>query len=279
MKYLLLLSLFFGTQAKAQSGLKFDKRFVESEDKWVAFKADKDSTYPFGFIYIDAQAGLTLNYEGTFSIAPDGKFMVKKPDNTNTKIRLTPNNVLVAFIPEGKFKELEISPMPDWLKHYKTDTNSINRLYNWGYMYNGWGECAKALTFLEKAKTIDPKFKGLIVELSYSYNCLAQYSKAEALLEEEIKINPENAYVNKEYIYTLSKNNKIDKAATQFELSLKTIKDNTYNAENCYNILQSYYNLKDKVNFSKWYKILQTQPINNKQITQYVDNMKKNLEQ
>lgn len=278
MKYLLLLTLFFATQAKSQNGLNFDKRFVESEDKWVAFKPDKDSAYPYGFIYIDAQAGLTLNFEGTFTISADGKFVSKKPDNSNTKIRLTPNKVLVAFIPENRFQELQISSIPDWLKHYKTDSNSIERLYRWGYMYNGWGECSKALTFLEKAKILNPAFKGLTVELSYSYNCLQQYDKAEALLEEEIKSNTGDAYVNKEYIYTLSKNNKIEKAGIHFETSLKTVKDTQYNAENCYNILQFYYNKKDKENFSKWYKILQTQPINNKLISQYADNMKKDLE-
>ena len=65
---------------------------------------------------------------------------------------------MVAFIPENKFQELKISAIPDWLKYYKSDTNSIERLYRWGYMYNGWDECAKALTYLEKAEKINPKF-------------------------------------------------------------------------------------------------------------------------
>lgn len=277
MKYLIILATLLTTKLNAQTTLNFDKRFVQSEDKWVALKPDKDSVYAYGFIYIDAQAGLTLNYEGTFKVLPSGEFVPKKLDSTNMKVRLQPNNVLVAFIPDTKFQELNISPIPDWLKYYKTDTSSIERLYRWGYMYNGWEECAKALTYLEKAEKLNPKFKGLAVELSFSYNCLKQYDKAELILEEEIKTNSADAYVNKEYIYTLTKNNKIDKAANQFETSLKTLKDNQYNAENCYNILQYYYTQKDKASFNKWYDILQKQPNENKMLTTYADNMKADI--
>lgn len=277
MKYLIILLALFSNKLSAQTLLNFDKRFVQSEDKWVAFKPDKDSAYAYGFIYIDEQAGLTLNYEGTFKVLTSGEFVPKKLDSTNMKIRLQANNVLVAIIPETKFQELKIATTPDWLKYYKRDTSSIEHLYRWGFLYNGWNECAKALTYLEKAEKINPKFKGLAVELSYSYNCLKQYDKAELILEEEITINTGDAYVNKEYIYTLTKNDKIDKAVNQFEKSLKTLDDNSYNAENCYNIMQFYYTKKDKINFNKWYEILQKQRNENKMITEYANKMKADI--
>lgn len=277
MKYYLLIVTLLATKSIAQPTLNFNKRFVESEDKWVAFKQDKDNAHAYGFIYIDQQAGLTLNYEGTFKILSTGKFVPKKLDSANMKVRLQPNNVLVAFIPENKFQELKISAVPEWLQYYKTDTTSVEHLYRWGYMYNGWGECAKALTYLERAEKIDNKFKGLPVELSYSYNCLNQFDKAELILEEEIKTNSADAYVNKEYIYTLTKNNHIDKAIKQFETSITTLKDEQYNAENCYNILQYYYFQKDKDHFKKWYKILQKLPTKNKMISKYADDMHKDM--
>lgn len=277
MKYILIIFILVSTSLYAQSQLNFDKRFVQSEDKWVAFKPEKDSIYAFGFIYIDAQAGLTLNYEGTFKILSNGEFVPTKLDSTNMKVRLQPNNVLVAFIPENKFEELKIPAIPEWLKYYKTDVNSVERLYQWGYMYNGWNECEKALTYLEKAEKLNPDYKGLAVELAFSYNCLEKYDKAENILEEEIKMNSGDSYINKEYIYTLSKNNKIDKAVKQFKKSLKIVNDNQYNAENCYNILQYYYENKDKDNFNKWFKILQKQPNENKMLTRYADNMKNDI--
>lgn len=278
MKYLVLLFVLATTKLNAQSNLTFNKRFVECEDKWVAFNKNKDNSYPYGFIYIDPEAGLTLNYQGTFKISSNGKFIPTKLDSVNNMIiRLKPNNILVAFIPKNKFTELKIDSIPTWLKFYKTNKNSIERLYKWGYMYNGWNECKKALTFLKKAKQLNPNYKGLAVELAYSYNCLKQYDLAENILKENIKINPDNAYVNKEYIYTLSKNNKIKKAIQQYKLTKKTIKDKQYDVENCYNILQYFYFQKDQKKFNKWYEELSKLGIKNKMIKIYADRMKKDI--
>lgn len=277
MKYVLVLVIFFSMYSQAQADLQFNKRFVQSEDRWVVFQPGKDSVYNFGFIYIDAQAGLTLNHEGTFTVSPSGEYVPSKTTEHSVKFRLEPNDVLVAFIPANRFKELKIEAIPYWLQYYKKDTGSVSRLYRWGYMYNAWNECEKALTFLEKAEKTDPRFKGLAVELAYSYNCLKQYDKAEKILEEEIKSNGSDAYVNKEYIFTLSKNNKITKAEEQFELSLKKVKDDQYHAENAFNIMQHFYNNKDKENFSKWYKKLQNYPTENKNIAQYANYMRDDL--
>jgi len=276
MKHLLLL-FFIVTNLSAQSTLDFNKRFVESEDKWVAFQKNEEDSYAYGFIYIDEDAGLTLNYEGTFTITQNGEFIPTKFDNSSMKVRLEPNDVLVAFIPEDKFNNLKIEAVPDWLKYYKENENSIERLYKWGFMYNGWNECAKALTFLEKAEKINPKYPQLAVELSFSYNCLKQYSKAENILEKEVKSNSKDAYVSKEYIYTLTKSNNINKAIKHYKIAAKTVEDRQYDAENCYNILQYFYLKKDKENFNIWHKELSKLEISNEMIKQYANSMNEEL--
>jgi tetratricopeptide (TPR) repeat protein len=144
-------------------------------------------------------------------------------------------------------------------------------------MYNGWNECAKALPFLLKAKELDPEFEGLVVELAFSFNCLKNYDKAIEVLEDEIKRNPSDAYVNKEYIYSVTKTDNIEKATKQFYNSIKTIKENTYNAENCFNIMQFYYKQNDKKNFIKWYDEIKKWPNDNKQINKYTELMKEEL--
>ena len=252
MKCIFIVLLSISATIQGQSVLKFDKRFVESEDKWVAFQKDKDSTYLYGFIYIDAKAGLTLNYEGKFTISEAGAFTPKKLDSTNLKVRLQPNQVRVAFIPESKFSELQIPAIPEWLKYYKTDTASVDRLYSWGYMYNGWDECAKALTYLERAQKIDPKFKGLSVELAYSYNCLNQFEKAILVLQNALDSNPTDAYMNKELIYAQIKSGQLDKASESCKKSIEICTDRSYNGENCYNLLLNYYKMKDRSNFNLW---------------------------
>jgi tetratricopeptide (TPR) repeat protein len=278
MKHILLFAIFLSLKAFAQTNLTFDKRFVECEDKWVAFSMNKDSSYAFGFIYIDPQAGLTLNREGDFKLNEHKILKVEKLKNTNIKVRLQANNVQVAIIPASMFKELQIEEYPDWLKVYKTDTISAKHFYDWGFMYNGWNECEKGLGFLERAKKLDANYKGLNVELAFSYNCLGQFDKAEKILVADVIANPSDAYVNKEYIYTLTKCKKIDLACSQFLKSKAVLKDDQYNAENCYNILQFYYRLNDKDNFKKWYEELGKCQITNKMIRTYADNMKAQIE-
>jgi tetratricopeptide (TPR) repeat protein len=279
LNYFLILFTLLSFEIGGQTNLSFDKRFVECEDHWVAFNMNKDSSYTYGFIYIDEEAGLTFNREGNFNFNKNNALSIEKFKGTNIKIRLQPNKVKVAIIPETMFSELQIDKQPEWLKSYKKDTNSIERLYKWGYMYNGWNECSKALSYLLKAREINPKYEGLSVELAFSYNCLKDYGKAEEILEEELVLNPTDAYVNKEYIYTISKTDQIEKAVNQYNNSLQSIEDKTYHAENCFNIMQYYYNKRDVKNFNVWYKKLNEYKNTNEVISDYAKRMKKELKE
>lgn len=256
MKYFLILLTLYTANLKAQNLLKFDKRNVQCEDKWISYQMDKDSTYTFGFIYIDSQAGLTFNYEGKFKIEKDGKFKKLKSEIGNEvgfiKSRLQPNRIAIAEIPEAKFKELHIEKTPNWLKAYKTDENSVDRLYRWGYMYNGWNECEKALTYLEKADKIDPKFKGLQTELAFSYNALGKFDKAELALKKAIKENPKDCYTYKELAYTYTKQVNFEKVGETYEKMTKICSEQNFILETAYNLAYEYFKAKDKIKFKKW---------------------------
>ncbi len=273
---IILLILLSSFKINAQTDLTFDKLLVESVDQWVAFKMNEDGTHNYGFIYIDPEAGLTLNSEGTFKPKQDGSYEVKKLE-ASLKIRLEPNRVKVAVIPADLYKDLQIEAIPEWLKYYKKDINTAKGQYNLGYLYNGWNECAKALEFLNKANELDPDFKGLAVERAFSYNCLKEYGKAAEILEEAIVKNESDAYMNKELIYSLTKIDGVEKATKQFYAFTKNAHDKTYDAENCFNIMQYYYQEKDKKNFMIWYKELKKWPNENAQITKYVEQMKAEL--
>ncbi|OAQ43644.1 hypothetical protein A5893_16960 [Pedobacter psychrophilus] len=277
MKYFLILLTLTSLNLKAQTDLNFNKRFVECEDKWVAFQINKDSSYNYGFIYIDPTAGLTLNFEGSFKINSNFKFIPKKLDKTSMKVRLQANNVKVALIPEGKLEELEVKIIPDWLKLYKSDSNSIQRLYNLGYMYNGWNECSKGLTFLLKANEINSEFKGLAVELAFSYNCLGDYEKAVKVLQKALSTNPTDAYVNKELIYAQLKSGKLEDASKSCKEALAICKDTSYNGENCYNLLYTFYEKKDKENFSIWLEETKKWSSSNAELTKSIKTMENNI--
>ncbi|MBP1619030.1 MAG: hypothetical protein H6Q14_2857 [Bacteroidetes bacterium] len=106
---------------------------------------------------------------------------------------------------------------------YKENGNSGERPYQWGYMYNGWDECAKALTFLEKAKEIELNYKGLRVELAYSYNCLGRFDNAIFELQTALDGNPADAYVNKKLIYAQIKSGQLAKAAENYRKGNQTL--------------------------------------------------------
>lgn len=282
MKQLFTL-LFFAliSSLQAQNVLKFDKRNVQCEDKWVAYQMDKDSTYTFGFIYIDAQAGLTLNYEGDFKIDKTGKFNRIKKDSIREvgfmKVRLQPNNTAIAEIPESKFTELKIEKTPKWLANYKTDENSIDHLYRWGFMYNGWNECEKALTYLEKADKIDPNFKGLQTELAFSYNALKKYESAEICLLKAIKISPNDCYTYKELAYSYNNQGKTADVIKTYFTMVKTCKEENYIQETAYNLAFKYYETKDKINFKKWKMEAEKWSKTENQFTKYLKLMETEL--
>ncbi|MFN7099856.1 MAG: tetratricopeptide repeat protein, partial [Flavobacterium sp.] len=202
------------------------------------------------------EAGLTLNYEGRFKIDGKGKFnrieSETKKEVGFMKVRLQPNKIAIAEIPESKFEELNIEKIPIWLSLYKADENSVERLYRWGFMYNGWNECEKALTFLEKAEKIDSNFKGLQTELAFSYNALEKFDKAELSLKKAISHNPKDCYTFKELAYTYTKLTNFDEVAATYYEMIKICNEDNYVQETAHNLAYEYFKLKDKINFRKW---------------------------
>jgi len=273
MKNLLVLLSLITFTLNAQTILKFDKRNVQCEDKWIAQQMNKDSTYAFGFIYIDEQAGLTFNYEGKFKIN-NNIFLRQKEDMPSFKVRLEPNFVAIAEIPEEKFKELGVDKFPVWLKYYKKSENSIERLYHWGFLYNSWDEYEKALVYLEQAQKLNPKYSGLEFELAYAYNALKQFDKASIILESAIKTSPNECYLYKELSYSEVNNNKIDNAIKTYKDAIKACKENDIKAEIAINIAERFFIQKDIANFEKWSEETLKWASSGDQFATYIERMK-----
>ncbi len=262
----------------AQEKLTFDQLFINCIDKWVVFPMDKDSTWPFGFVYFDTQAGLTLQLEGKYRVDETGKYKAEKVANAMYKYRLRPTGTMVALLPEERFKELEVEERPDWLSIYNLDSSSARRLYSLGFAHNAWNECQKALAYLEATRAIDPKFKGLDVEQAFSHNCLGQYDKAIALLKKAVADDPQDPYINKEYIYSLLKSGDLEKALEVCKEAIKNLSDTRYHGENTYNLLYSFYEKKDKKNFKDWIGETRKWNKDNEKLMKSMDLMEKQME-
>lgn len=281
MKYLTLngllvvVALLLTTKAYAQPVLKFDKRFVESEDKWVALRGKPGESYSYGFVYLDSQAGFTMQAGGSFTIDAQGKY-IPSPSKHNVKVRLQPNQIKVALIPLDKLSELNVELVPDWLKFYKSDTTSAAYLYQRGFAYNVWDYPAGAIRFLKKGYQIDPKYKDLGLELGYTYNAIAQYDKADEVLRAAQPYSSDKCYFYKELAYAQMHSNQLAVAAKTAKEGISKCGDKALQSEMAYNIAYQYHLLKDQTNFDLWVKETEKWAVKGDRFMVNLEKMKRN---
>lgn len=253
----------------------FDTKYYEAKDRWVLFpKKEVDSLYPIGFVYLDLQAGFTLNYEGTIQLKNDGSFKIDKIDeNYSSKIRLEPYKTSnVYIIPNDKLKEIGLPEIPDWLKIYlPSNDQSIETLKDYGFQFNHVGACEKALTYLEKAYKMNPHYDGLEFELAYAYNHLGQYEKAITVLDKAIRNNAKNYYFFRELGFAYVKQNKIDLAEKTYLKGIKMSDNDFEKSEMALNMAQGYFHTKNRKKFDEWAKITRQYAKPNSQYAQYID--------
>lgn len=255
MKKILWIVLLSTTLLNAQSDLKFDKQFLDCEDKWVVLPNNKEGKHFFGFVYFDNTAGFTLESGGTFTIDKKGKYVVnEKTKNSFKKFRLKSKHrgINVAILTTEKLKELHLKETPNWLEIYKIEKDKPESLYTKGFQLNAWGKCKKALIPLKKAYHAKPENPKYGVEICYSYNCLKEYDKAIPILKNVVKLQPKNSYAHKELIYSQVKLNQLKAAYKSIRKSMKQT-DGKYNGENLYNLVSTYFNNK---NYKKVKKLL-----------------------
>ena len=236
---------------KDQPKLNFDKRFIESTNHWTALYTNKDSTYRYGYIYMDPKLGLAVHSEGTFKIKGNVYVPTKTPTGAIQTIHLQNSKVKVAWIPESRFDELQIKATPSWLDSMKIDTTSPTYLLKWAFTYNEWHESAKALTYLERVKQINPNFPGLDFEYAYYYDIMHQFDKAEALLRQSLAARPTDFGVYKELIYEEVFSNNMATAEQTYQAALPHC-TTEQKAELSYNICLIYYKQKNKPKFEQW---------------------------
>tara|TARA_R110000823_G_scaffold138677_10_gene268322 strand:+ start:1273 stop:2010 length:738 start_codon:yes stop_codon:yes gene_type:complete len=243
---------------------------------------DKDSTYTFGFLYIDNSAGLTFNYGGDFKINKKGDFINAESELSKRpgfiKMRLDVSKNLVAELPEDRIKDLKIEKTPDWLSVYKQSDDSDFAMFNKGFLYNAWNECETALIYLEKLEKIDSNYEGLFPEMAFSYNHLEQYDKAEVVLNKAVEKDPKDCYTLKELAYTYKNSKKIDKSIEVYKKMSKTCKQKNFIQETAFNLACHYFNEKDKKNFYKWKDEAKNWSESKNQYDKYLDKLALELE-
>ena len=274
--FIICLSILFLTNANAQENneLKFETNFYDAVNKWVVLpKKSTDTTYTYGFIYMDISAGITFHLGGSFFIDKNNKYIgeaqpayqmiIKRLDN--------PNIVKMSILGDDKVKELNLTKEPDWLSSYKFSEDSVENLKQLGYHFNHVGACEKALLYLNKGYQKEPHHKGLEFETAYAHNHLGQYDKSIPILEKALKNDSKNYSFYRELGYAYSKLNKLDMAEKTYKKGISLSDSNFEKSEMAVNMAQGYFLIKNKAKFDEWAKITKTYAEKGSQYAQYID--------
>jgi len=276
MKKLLLLSILLSNYCFSQD-LKFDKKFSDAVDKWVAFDKDEnDSTYIYGFIYIDEQAGFTFDYGSRFKVNQNTVEKLPNEMESSIKSRLSPNTANVHILSENEVKQLNLPNQPDWLKFYKTNDNTVSYYKNIGYHYNAVGASQNAIEPLLKGYKIEPHYEGLEFELSYAYNATKNHEKAIEILNNAIENDPENFWFLRELGFAYKNLGNFEKAEETYNKGIAISNDKNQKAEMAINMAQSYFQLKNKQKFEEWANITKQYTEKGSQFDQYIEYWREN---
>lgn len=251
----IVISLIFqaGFSQNKNLDLKFETKYYDAIDKYVAFpKKEKDTTYAYGFIYIDQMAGITLRYEGDFKFDSNKLISPKRTTNSMIIYRLTKKTSNVYVLNHKQLTELHLLKNPKWLATYKSNENSVEYLKNIGNHLNHAGAVENALISLLKAYEVDPHFKGLEFELSFAYNALQKFDKAIEILEKAIENNPNDYQFYRELGYSYVNLKKIKEAEKTYLKGIKITDKDLEKSEMCVNMAQVYFKMKNEKKFNEW---------------------------
>jgi tetratricopeptide (TPR) repeat protein len=280
-----LIALFITSIGSSQNitptnQFKFETIYYDAIYKWVAFpKTETDSTYVYGYIYLDMQAGLTFNHEGVFQIDDSGKLVSSKKEPYNmVKMRLGNKTPNVALLSPTQIKELGVLPVPDWLKNYKKPIDDAESLTRTGYHLNAVGGSKKALEFLLKAYKKSPHHKGLEFELGFAYNALGQYEKAIEILNKATTHDPKNALLYKEFGYAYINLHKLPEAEAIYKRGVEIATDKELSCEMAINMANYYFIQKSKEKFNEWANLVKLNTSPNSQYIKYIEYFEKEWE-
>ena len=256
------ISVFSQENLRVDTALKFNQRYTQCERKWVILQSKGAAeSYLYGVIYLDKQAGFTLDVQGKFKIDQDGRYYIADTSflaNTSMKLRLTRKSAQVALMPPAHFAELHIKPQPDWLKNYYSYTDTLAHNFRWGFVYNDLDQCDTALVYLNKVYAVQPHYKGLEFELIFAHNALNDYDGAIKIITAALEADPINPLLYRELGYAYMKEKNFNKAIYAYKTGINLCTADTQldtKAEMAINLAEVYKSAGDDDQFKIWGKL------------------------
>jgi tetratricopeptide (TPR) repeat protein len=221
--------------------------------------------YIYGFVYIDPQAGFTLDFGGEFTLNGDGSYHAV-PDPVHSiqgdhpadfRIRLEQNGV-AALLPHRALEQLGLPDKPDWLKFYLDTADPVTHKVDWGFFYNAIGDSRRAVDYLESAYGENPDAPRVVIELAYAYNALARPVDALRVLKSEFAKKPKDESLCREMAYAYLKLKSYREATQQYPVCIALSDDSdtgrAEKSELAMDLSAAYEGMGDTQNRDVWIK-------------------------
>jgi hypothetical protein len=236
MKKLTLLFVVCAFVAQAQSDLNFNTRLIDCADKWVVLSSSSQDIYAYGFVYMDASAGLTFKLEGEGKKVNSG-FEFNK--SKSSKFRIKPTENLVAVFSDEYLAKLNLPKVPEWLSFYKNyDADEIN--YRWGLTYYDWKDLKKS------KKRMNALSNSFFDELDEVLSMINK-NRYKGIIT---RVDKGPGY--KQNVIRLVENNDLKLAEQEYKVALVERNSEQDKAEMAYAIAFAYYKNKNVEKFNKW---------------------------
>lgn len=256
MKYRLGALLLVAASAAAAEFPPSSHRLADCENRWFLREVADPSIRLLGFVYVDPDAGVTIEDNGKVALSADGA-LVRMPDTRENKMRLIirgVSNFEIACLSSEQASQLGLALVPDWLEFYKDKREPGPHNVAWASFYNHIGAFDKALEHLRIAGDSGFRSLALALERGFALNATARHQEAIEGLQPAVKAYPDDIRLLAELAYSHLRLRDFSRAIDLYQAALSRDAEgkSVLRWEYANNVALAYAALGDGTSASEW---------------------------
>lgn len=251
---LLVSSAAIHAQSAATPGFAFDQRISDCEARWFAAQT-QGGKVNLGFLYIDPQAGFTIEHYG--NLEREGTQLVAVKSELHGKARMIQrvgSNFAASCLGDETVASLGLPPEPESMQFYRDERPPGEHHASWAYHYNHIGASDVALTHVAKARAAGYSSPALTFEHAFALNATGQFDQVVVLLTPVAKARDALPDTVAELAYAHLMQGEYEQAIGHYKRALdgKGVKSTERRWQFAQNIARAYERLGDTELRDKW---------------------------